>query len=131
MKKVFIEAFKYGIVGVVNTLLTLAIIWIMRSVVGTSLVVSNATGYTIGFLNSFILNRFWTFKANDNWKKEFIKFLLAFIVCYLIQLAFVLLLEKSTGLKERYATLLGMVVYTGINFLLNKYFTFKKVNSKM
>ena len=126
MKKIFIEAFKYGIVGVINTLLTLAIIWIMRSVIGTSLIISNVTGYTIGFLNSFILNRLWTFKCNYNWKKEFIKFLIAFIVCYLIQLTFVLLLEKYTELKEQYTTLSGMVIYTGINFLLNKYFTFKK-----
>ena len=127
-KKFFVEAFKYGIVGIINTLLTLLIIWLMRSVIGTSLIVANVTGYTAGFLNSFILNRSWTFKCNNNWKKEFLKFLAAFAICYLIQLAFVLFLEKQTSLQERYTTLLGMIVYTGINFLLNKYFTFKNTN---
>ena len=124
-KKIFIEAFKYGIVGIINTLLTLVIIWLMRSLGGASLVVANATGYTAGFINSFILNRSWTFKAKNDWKKEFVKYLIAFLICYVIQLSFVLLLEKWTVLKEAYITLLGMVVYTGFNFLLNKYFTFK------
>jgi len=126
MIKFFFEAVKYGIVGIINTLLTLAIIWLMRSVLGAPLVPANATGYIVGFINSFVLNRSWTFKGKkDDWRKEFIKFLIAFGICYMIQLAFVLLLENQTELKEVYITLLGMVVYTATNFLLNKYFTFK------
>ncbi len=125
-KKIFFfELIKYGIVGVVNTLLTLFIIWVMRKFFQAPLVVANATGYTIGFVNSFVLNRKWTFSGHSNWKKEFLKFFTAFFVCYLIQLGFVLILEKYTVLKEEYITLMGMVVYTGINFLLNKYYTFK------
>jgi len=127
MKNNFIaQTIKYGIVGIINTVVTLAIIWLMRNVFHSSLVVANATGYVLGFLNSFLLNRAWTFKSFNNWKKEFVKFLIAFGVCYLIQLGVVLLLEKYTGLKESYNTLIGMVFYTVLNFLFNKYFTFKK-----
>ena len=122
----FAQTIKYGIVGITNTLLTLAIIWLMRNVFHTSLVVANVTGYILGFVNSFLLNRSWTFKSFNNWKKEFIKFLIVFGICYLIQLGVLLLLEKYTGLKETYNTLIGMVVYTALNFLFNKYFTFKK-----
>jgi len=122
----FAQTIKYGIVGIINTLLTLAIIWLMRNVFHASLVVANATGYVLGFINSFLLNRSWTFKSFNNWKKEFIKFLIAFGICYLIQLGVVLLLGKYTGLKETYNTLIGMVVYTILNFFVNKYFTFKK-----
>ena len=124
-KKFFIEAFKYGIVGVGNTLLTLSVIWLMRSVLELPLIVANMTGYVLGFINSFVFNRIWTFKGKDDWKKEFIKYLIVFLICYLIQLGFVLLLENYTTLKETYTTLLGMVVYTGVNFFLNKYYTFK------
>lgn len=124
-KKFFIEAFKYGIVGVINTLLTLFIIWLLWRVIKTPYVFANAIGYVAGFINSFVLNRSWTFQVKNNWKKEFIKFLIAFLICYLIQLGFVLLLEKLTLLKKEYITLLGMVIYTGVNFLLNKYYTFK------
>ena len=127
MKNNFLaQTIKYGIVGIINTLLTLAVIWLMRNVFHTSLVVANATGYVLGFINSFLLNRSWTFKSFHNWKKQFIKFLLVFGICYLIQLGAVLLLEKYTCLKETYNILIGMVVYTALNFLFNKYFTFKK-----
>ncbi|MDR0232553.1 MAG: GtrA family protein [Dysgonamonadaceae bacterium] len=124
-KKFFIEAIKYGVVGIINTFLTLLIIWLLRSVLGTSLVFANATGYTTGFICSFLLNRSWTFKANNDWIGRFIKFLAAFLVCYLIQLGFVLLLKKWTVLQEGYITLLGMIVYTCINFPINKYITFQ------
>jgi len=121
----FIEAFKYGIVGVINTFLTLFIIWLLRSVLDTSLVLANATGYTAGFICSFVLNRSWTFKDNNNWIKGVFKFFIAFFICYMIQLAFVLLLKRWTVLPETYITLLGMIVYTCINFPFNKYFTFQ------
>lgn len=131
-KRIFIEAIKYGIVGVANTLLTLAIIWLMRVVLGTPLVIANATGYWTGFVNSFILNRSWTFKGEKgDWRKEFVKFFIAFLICYSIQLCFVLFLKRLTfwgdlgKSGEIYITLLGMIVYTGTNFFLNKYYTFK------
>ena len=124
-RKFFIEAFKYGIVGIINTFLTLFIIWLLRSVLDTSLVLANATGYTAGFICSFVLNRSWTFKASNGWIKGGFKFLIAFLICYMIQLAFVLLLKRWTVLPETYITLLGMIVYTCINFPFNKYFTFQ------
>ena len=124
-KKFFIEAFKYGIVGVINTFLTLFIIWLLYRVLNTPYVFANATGYTAGLICSFVLNRHWTFKANNNWKKGIIKFFMAFLICYLIQLGFVLLLKKWTILPENYITLLGMIVYTCINFPFNKYITFQ------
>jgi len=122
----FAQSIKYIVVGIINTLLTLVVIWLMRNVFHTPLVVANVTGYVLGFINSFLLNRSWTFKSFNDWKKEFIKFLMVFFICYLIQLGVLLLLEKYTGLKETYNVLIGMVVYTALNFLFNKYFTFKK-----
>ena len=130
-KNFFIEAFKYGIVGIINTFLTLFIIWLLRSVLDTSLIFANATGYTSGFLCSFLLNRSWTFKANNDWKKGIIKFFIAFLICYIIQLGFVLLLKRWTVLPETYITLLGMIVYTCINFPFNKYFTFQNKSDKL
>ncbi len=140
-KTFFVQALKYGIVGVGNTLLTLGIIWLMRDVFGTSLVLANIIGYVAGFINSFVLNRSWTFQSKADWRVGFIKFFAAFVVCYLIQLGFVLFMEKYAvvilgrclpALLDQYVphseaihTILGNVVYTGINFILNKFFTFR------
>lgn len=146
MNKFILQALKYGVVGVMNTLLTAVVIWfILRFVYGindkegasaTAMFVANILGYTVGVVNSFLFNRNWTFKSKDNWKADFVKFLLVFAFCYLIQLVAVIGLNewgvippvKVFGyliLPAYIYQFTGIAVYTVLNFLLNKYYTFK------
>jgi len=150
-KDFIIQAIKYGIVGVFNTLLTAITIWIMmypifragkeENVSSTIMTISNITGYIVGLLNSFFWNRKWTFQSKNNWRKEFIKFVTAFLICYIPQLFLVNYLNTvlagpdyrfyigshSLNISVAYiCQLIGIVFYTSLNFLLNKYFTFKQ-----
>jgi putative flippase GtrA len=149
--KFVIQAFKYGIVGVLNTLLTAITIWLMMQFVfnlkgeqeATSKVVSisNIAGYAAGLINSFIWNRKWTFKSKKSWKTDFFKFMGAFLVCYIPQLLLVMLLNnwaiipslhfdfpnREYVLTSAYiCQLAGIIFYTLLNFLCNKYYTFKE-----
>jgi putative flippase GtrA len=54
---------KYGIVGGSNTILTLAIYTILVKELGVHYLVALLLGYVVGSLNSYILNRHWTFRA--------------------------------------------------------------------
>lgn len=150
-KNFWIQAIKYGIVGVLNTLLTALAIWVMMHFVfkvrgdgdvsSTVMTVSNTVGYIVGIINSFLWNRFWTFKSKRSWKVDFLKFILAFLVCFIPQLILVNLLNKYVPLNSIDFTILnkhfvisfayicqliGMVFYTVLNFLMNKYYTFRK-----
>lgn len=151
MKNNFIiQACKYGIVGVLNTLITAIVIWLMMHFVfrvkgeqeASSLVVSasNVVGYVLGLINSFIWNRTWTFKSEKSWKVDFLKFIGAFLVCYIPQLLLVMALNRYANIPNLYFSLgeqvytitsayicqlIGIVFYTGLNFLCNKYYTFK------
>jgi len=149
MNKQFInQVIKYGIAGVINTLLCTVVIWIMMFVIfqeekeesSSALVVSisNITGYIAGLISSFIINRKWTFKSENNWKGEFIRFVSAFLVCYIPQLLLVNFLNHNTNLYFNFppvvishsytCQLIGIVFYTSFNFLINKFFTFKQSN---
>ncbi|HCC52655.1 MAG TPA: GtrA family protein [Porphyromonadaceae bacterium] len=138
------QAAKYGVVGAGNTILSLVIIWVMTKKLGCTEAFSNFTGYFIGLINSFFLNRKWTFNSTGNVFGSAVKFFLVFAVCYLLQLGVLLLLNRYCpqnpplySLFEPmlkifkidtlfYIQLLSMVVYTAVNFLINKYYTFKK-----
>lgn len=147
----FAQTIKYGIVGVMNSLLTLVTIWFMMHIVfkpeeggkisSWALSVSNTVGYIVGLINSFIWNRTWTFKSKNNWKPEFIRFTTAFLICFAIQLILVNILYKYVVINEFHfnffrfgytvsaaevCQLIGIVTYTALNFFVNKYFTFKK-----
>lgn len=119
------QAVKYGIVGVSNTLITAIVIWVMMKLFGFSDIVSNITGYVAGVFNSFIWNKQWTFKSDAGWLGSAMRFALVFAVCYLLQLGLLLYLNGHLAIDSYYNQLIAMAFYTVINFLMNKYITFK------
>ncbi|MDR0505892.1 MAG: GtrA family protein [Dysgonamonadaceae bacterium] len=150
-RKFFFEALKYGIIGVFNTLLTAIIIWLMMHLVfrqqqgndasAEVVSISNIVGYVAGLINSFIWNRKWTFKSKSAWKRDFMRFIFAFLICYIPQLLLVNVLNNYADIKDLEINFLersycitsaylcqlaGIVFFTVMNFLCNKYFTFRR-----
>ncbi|MDR2041542.1 MAG: GtrA family protein [Tannerella sp.] len=137
------QGLKYGVVGIGNTLLSLLIIWVMTQYGGCSHPFSNFTGYVIGLVNSYLWNRLWTFRSHINWKSGAIRFFGVFAVCYVLQLGLLLLLNRYcpehppaydffSPLLLRfkveplfYNQILSTAFYTVINFIINKFYTFK------
>ena len=120
------EAIKYGIVGVINTVITAAVIAVMMKGFGADPILSNGVGYAAGLINSFIFNKKWTFKSDMKWQKAAIRFGIAFAICYLFQLGVLMWLNRcQTMFDPYYNQLIAMVAYTGANFFVNKFYTFK------
>jgi putative flippase GtrA len=61
---VFIQFLKFGVVGVSNTLLTLAVYTLLLKVVGVWYLAASAIGFIAGAVNGFLLNRRWTFREH-------------------------------------------------------------------
>ena len=116
---------KFGIVGIANTLLTALTIWLLLKVFHYSDYLANIIGYIVGLTNSFVWNRRWTFKHTENFKVTILKFIVIFAISYLFQLGNLYVLLHFTSIDSYVCQLLSIVVYTSINFLLNKYYTFK------
>ncbi|MDO4320087.1 MAG: GtrA family protein [Bacteroidales bacterium] len=128
---------KYCMVGGLNTLLTLGVIFLCKSVFGIDPYVSNAAGYVVGLVNSFMWNKRWVFRSQGTYRREAVRFVLGFVVCYALQLGAVWMLNRSPfGLIEidlgmivisgyGLATLLGNILYTLANFLYNRLVTFR------
>jgi putative flippase GtrA len=55
---------KYGVVGASNTVLTFVVYTILVTL-GLDYLVAVVLGYCAGSLNSYFLNRHWTFRARD------------------------------------------------------------------
>ena len=54
---------RYLIVGVMNTLVTLVVIYLCKSQWGVNQWVSNGIGYVAGLINSFVWNKLWVFNS--------------------------------------------------------------------
>ncbi|MCM1318610.1 MAG: GtrA family protein [Bacteroides sp.] len=132
-----LQLVKYGVVGCLNTALTLGIIFVCKSFLGVDEYLSNALGYVAGFVNSFLWNRRWVFRSDGRLRREAALFLCGFAVCYCVQFAVVWVLSRSPFGDMEYAftdrivlsgygiaTLIGNVAYTLSNFIFNKVVTF-------
>lgn len=138
-KKNLIQFVKYALVGVLNTLLTLGLIFLCKSVFGIDQMLSNAIGYVAGFVNSFLWNKTWVFHSKKGYAKEAVKFFAGFLICYGIQFLTVWALSYKSPLEGfevnilgfvlsgyGIATLIGNVVYTLANFVYNRTVTFRQ-----
>lgn len=136
-RKEILQFIRYIAVGALNTLLTLAVIYICKDYLHINIWVSNAIGYVAGFINSFIWNKLWVFKSSGSYIKEAFKFIGGFLLCYGLQLLATWLLTVHSPLSDGewsifgfiisgygLSTLIGMVVYTVANFFYNRVVTF-------
>lgn len=128
---------KYCLVGLMNTGITLLMIFLCKSVLGIDPYVSNVAGYVFGLINSFIWNKQWVFRSQEGYLGEALRFGAGFGICYGVQFAVVWGISHGSFGDTVFpigpfaisgygiATLLGNVVYTACNFLYNKVITFK------
>jgi len=123
--KTLVQFLKFGIVGISNTLLTAATIWLLLRIFHSSNYLANIVGYVVGLVNSFIWNRRWTFENHAQVGATIFKFIVTFAISYLLQLGFLSFLLHQTNIDDYVCQLLSIVVYTVVNFFMNKYYTFK------
>ncbi|MCG8506015.1 MAG: GtrA family protein [Sphingomonadales bacterium] len=120
---------RFLIVGLANTFAGLAIIYAAKYFAGAGDVVANAIGYGVGLAVSFVLNKSWTFAHSGDNIRTVGRFLSAFAVCYLLNLATVLGLISLANVDPYIAQALGIPPYTVSFFLFSRYWIFKKSSS--
>lgn len=118
-------AVKFAGVGVINTLLCLAVIFALKSIAGFGDVPANVAGYAVGLSCSFLLNRRWTFAHNDHPLPALLRFLLVFLVSYLLNLATVLA-AIHLGCNDYLAHITGMPLYSIVFYFGCRYFVFPR-----
>lgn len=123
---------KYNLIGVVNTLITLVVVWVLYELLHWNLELSNFLGFVAGGVNSYTMNRRLNFKSHNKKRSEVVRFVIVFLCAYLVNL-FVLESLKdalpSAGdfLSAGYlANILANVAYVVVSFALYRYFVFRK-----
>ena len=124
---------KFLLVGVVNTLIGTGTMFLLYNLAHCSYWVSSAANYVVGGIVSFFLNKYFTFQ-NKTWEwSQVWKFAANVTVCYLLgyglakPLVLHLLAGQAVNIQENVAMLVGMCLYTGLNYLGQRFFAFKNV----
>ena len=123
---------KFLLVGVINTLVGTSVMFLAYNLLGCSYWVSSAANYVVGSVVSYLLNKYFTFQNRERSVKIILKFIVNIGCCYLIAYGaakpFVrwLLRGYSVKLQDNGAMVVGMCLFVILNYLGQRYFTFKK-----
>lgn len=119
------QVLKFGIVGVLNTAVGFGLIFLFDKVMGMGFEIANPLAYFLSTLNSFYLNKKWTFKSDGKVHKEGAVFFAVIAVAWAIQYGLLYYLIDIQHMDELVAQTIGMVLFTGLNFLGQKFITFR------
>ncbi len=123
--KEFYTMLRYGMVGLVNTGVTAAVIFLLK-LTGIHYALYTLAGYAVGITVSFLLNRRFTFRKSDkNAGSQLLKFLTVTISLLILTQLLQYLLIDLAGINETPGVIIGMVFYTGTGYFLNRIFVFK------
>jgi len=132
MKKFFDKTIlKFIIVGFINTIFGSAIMFILYNLLNFSYWVSSASNYIAGSILSFFLNKYFTFSVKKWNVFMIIAFIINILICYFIAYGIAkplmnhFLQNFSQKARENSALFTGMVIFTSINYIGQKYFVFK------
>lgn len=113
---------KYLLVGTLNTIVGFSIIFGLMFL-GVSPEISNISGYAVGIIFSYFMNKIFTFKSNAKSKIEFIKFAISMLIAYVLNFI-TLKICLNFGINPYICQILSNIIYTISGFLLSKFWVF-------
>ena len=125
-------AYRFILVGIVNTLFGTAIMFVFYNVFHLSYWVSSASNYFFGGVLSYFLNKSFTFRYGKTDLKSIARFTINILVCYLVAYGIAkpvmrhLLSGYSVSIQENVSMVLGMIIFVGLNYIGQRFFVFKK-----
>jgi putative flippase GtrA len=115
---------RFGLVGVLNTMVGLGVIFAAKAFLGLGDFAANLLGYALGLMCSFVLNRYWTFRHEGRAFAALWRFGIAFAVAYVLNLVTVFGLRDAMGVNSYLAQAGGCIPYTISFYLLSAYYVF-------
>ena len=122
---------KFLIVGVVNTVFGTIVMFSLYNLAGCSYWISSAANYILGSILSFFLNKYFTFQNKERPWRQVVRFTVNIAACYLIAYGAakpavrMLLSGQSVSIQENAAMLVGMCLFTGLNYFGQRFFAFR------
>jgi len=125
IKKLLLEFGRFGLVGVIRTILGVIFIFIPYNLWGVNYILCNVAGYSIGFVTGFILHKNWVFKSKGDWNKEAIPYFVTFGIGYIINMILLILCAEKLMLNKNISQIIAICGFSTTNYLGNKFWTFR------
>lgn len=117
---------KFGIVGVLNTLVNWIIFFILNTL-GMYYIFSNIIAYSISTIHSYLWNALWVFKYKDKASTDTtFKFITLNVVGLLLNTVILYILVDLFNLNKMLGLIITTIIIMFINYAVNKIWVFKR-----
>lgn len=123
--KLIKQFIKFGIVGLSNTLISLAVYYTLVYF-GVQYIVANTLGFIISVINAYYWNNKYVFKkSNESNLKSMIKTFISYGTTFVLSTILLVMMVDYLNISQNIAPILNLVITIPLNFLLNKFWAFK------
>lgn len=125
------EIIRYLIIGVLTTIVSLAIYYgltltILDVKVPIELQIANILSWIGAVIFAYFTNKYYVFKNNNKDKKGIIKFFSSRIITLLIDMFLMYIFVTRLSFNDKIIKILVQIVVVISNYVLSKFFVFKK-----
>lgn len=124
---------RFGIVGCINTAVDFITFTLLLSMFGIDKLACQVGGYSMGIINSFLLNKLWTFndkKEKTNTAAQFVKFVVTNIISLGISLVGLNILSNKLYINVYVSKVIVTLFLQIFNYVVYKVFIFKGKDSR-
>jgi len=115
---------RFFIVGGINTAVGYTA-FVLFVFIGFQYLIANTLATIIGIINSYLWNRFFTFKSKGKAMSEIVRFSLVYATSYCISMLFLYLIVDRLSVNIYIAGALNIIITTIISWFGHKNFSFK------
>jgi len=120
------RAIKFFISGIISASIDFGILFILVHFYSFNVIIANTISFSFAVINSFLFNKFWTFRNKDkNYSKQFFKFLIVSIIGLILNNLFLFIIIKF-GVWYLFAKVIVTFIVLFWNFFINKFWTFNE-----
>jgi len=125
-KDTLLQFIKFGVVGVSNTLIALAVYYLCIFL-GMHYIMANTLGFLISVINAYFWNSKFVFRQNNkrNLVTSFGKVFMSYGFTFLLGTLLLYLWVDVFEISDKIAPLINLCITTPLNFLLNKFWAMK------
>lgn len=116
---------KFCIVGGINTAITFIVFYTFSELFGVNYLLSSSFGYAAGVINSYTLNKKWTFRDRDkNIIPQFVKFTALNLISLGINIFIMYMCVDNLSLPKMFSQLIATGFTTIFNYAGSRLFIF-------
>jgi len=124
LPKSAIQFIKFGLVGVSNTLIGLGLYYLFLWI-GFHYLIANVLSWILSVFNAFYWNHKYVFQSNNKWPAILLKTYISYGASFITGSVLLYIFVEWMNISQVMAPLVCLLVTIPLNFLLNKFWTFK------